>query len=92
MNINAMMKNRTTAIIFFIGFVLAMIANVYGLIIRPSVCEKKLREYAKVQNWNLTEFIRMSFNKDIYVVYIERDGQSVKSMVEFSLSYKMTWF
>ena len=87
----SMLNDRTTATIFFIGVVLAMMANVYGLMIRPSICEKKLREYEKAKNWKLTETIKMSFRKDLYVVYIEIDDQSVKYIVEFSFTYKMTW-
>lgn len=70
---------------------LIALVSVYEYFIKPSICQRKLREYANKQNGHLIKTTRVSFREHIYIVYIEIGGQPVKSLVEFSFFYKMTW-
>lgn len=69
---------------------LILVVSVYGYFIQPYICQKKLREYAKKQNGHLIKSTNVSIRENIYAVYIEIDGQTVKYLVQFSFFNKMT--
>lgn len=69
---------------------LILIAIVYGYFIQPYICHKKLREYAKKQKGHLIKCTNVSIRENIYAVYMEVNGQTIKYLVQFSFFYKMT--